>query len=63
MNRFKFANLVCVLALAAATSIWPADGVQAEGAEGIVQQREALADRQRRIIFNVSAQIDRGVRR
>ncbi len=52
MNRFKFANLVCVLALAAATSIWPADGVQAEDAEGIVQQRKALAHRQRRIIYN-----------
>jgi len=52
MNRFKLANLVCVLALAAATSMWPADGVQAEDAEGIVQQREALAHRQRRIIFN-----------
>ena len=52
MNGFKFANLVCVLALAAATSMWPADGVQAEDAEGIVQQRKALAHRQRRIIFN-----------
>ena len=52
MYRFKFANVVFILTLAAAPSMWPAYGGQAEDAEGIVQQREALAHRQRRIIFN-----------
>ena len=54
MNGFKFANVVFVLTLAAAISIGPAYGCQAEAAEGISQQkqRKALAHRRRRIIFN-----------